>query len=254
MQVNTSEIQSSGLDAIGFSEATNCNRDWEGGLTPLGAGSSAPILKRLHPRRLTRILLLMFMLAGLSAGATSTASQSAAKLTMPSQPLPTFNLQLSIFNLHCASFNLQLAACNHRLTTFNVQLSTFNQHGMGFDQDKATHHFGLTLRGGTIEVEANDASDTTSRDQIRAHLSHIAVAFRAGDFSIPMFVHSETPPGVETMKQLKDAINYKYQETDRGGRVSISTTNPQAIEAIHSFLRYQMREHKTGDPLEPPTL
>jgi hypothetical protein len=122
--------------------------------------------------------------------------------------------------------------------------------GMGFDQDKTTHHFRLLSQGGAIEVSANDSSDTTSRDQIRAHLGHIAQMFTNGDFSIPMFVHDETPPGVKIMKQLKDAIRYEYKDTDRGGRVSISASDPQAIEAIHSFLRFQIREHGTGDSLD----
>jgi len=121
---------------------------------------------------------------------------------------------------------------------------------MGFDQDKATHHFRLTSKGGAIEVQANDPTDTSSRELIRTHLSHVAEAFKAGDFSIPMFVHDETPPGVETMKRLKQAISYRYQETERGGRVTFSTTDAEAIEAIHSFLRYQIREHKTGDSLK----
>jgi hypothetical protein len=122
--------------------------------------------------------------------------------------------------------------------------------GMGFDQQKTTHHFRLLPDGGAIEVQANDTADTASRDQIRTHLGHIAQMFTDGNFSTPMFVHDQTPPGVETMKQLKEAIQYEYQETDRGGRVAISTKDPSAIEAIHSFLRFQIREHKTGDSLK----
>jgi hypothetical protein len=122
--------------------------------------------------------------------------------------------------------------------------------GMGFDQEKTTHHFRLLPQGGAIEVQANDAADTAGRDQIRAHLRHIAQMFKDGNFSIPMFVHDKTPPGVETMKQLKEEIRYEFQETDRGGRVAISTKDPQAIEAIHSFLRFQISEHRTGDSLK----
>ena len=43
------------------------------------------------------------------------------------------------------------------------------------------------------------------------HLRHIAQAFKSGEFNIPMFVHDQTPPGVETMKKLKDQIHYKYE-------------------------------------------
>ncbi len=67
--------------------------------------------------------------------------------------------------------------------------------GMGFDQEKTTHHFLLQKTGGTIEVTAKTADDSASRDQIRKHLRHIASAFAAGDFSLPMFVHDTVPPG-----------------------------------------------------------
>ena len=52
------------------------------------------------------------------------------------------------------------------------------------------------------------------------------------------------------MKSLKSAISYKFEETERGGRVRISTDDPQALTAVQSFLRFQITEHKTGDPLE----
>ena len=121
---------------------------------------------------------------------------------------------------------------------------------MGFDHTKTTHHFLLAPDGGRIEVSANDAADSASRDQIRVHLRHIAVMFEAGDFTIPMFVHAQNPPGVPVMQRLKDVISYTYKETDRGGLVSIQTANAEAVEAIHAFLRFQIQDHRTGDPTE----
>lgn len=122
--------------------------------------------------------------------------------------------------------------------------------GMGFSQEKTTHHFYLTKTGGIIQVEANDQKDTTSRDQIREHLGHIAMMFSEGNFDIPMFVHDQVPPGVNEMKQLKSALSFKYEESERGGRVIISSNNPRAVLAVQGFLRFQITEHKTGDPLE----
>jgi hypothetical protein len=121
--------------------------------------------------------------------------------------------------------------------------------GMGFDHALTTHHFLLSSAGGSIEVTANDPSDTTSRDQIRMHLAHIQKMFSAGDFSIPMFVHDTLPPGVTTMKRLASAIEYRYEDGDRGGKVVISTTDPAARDAIQDFLRFQIADHDTGDPL-----
>ena len=121
---------------------------------------------------------------------------------------------------------------------------------MGFSHEKTTHHFRLFDNGGAIEVTANDPNDTTSRDEIRQHLSHIAQMFAAGNFDVPMLIHATTPPGVSTMKELRDQIRYVFQETDSGARVRISTTNPKAVEAVHNFLRFQIAEHQTGDPTE----
>ncbi len=118
---------------------------------------------------------------------------------------------------------------------------------MGFSHAKTTHHFRLKPDGGSIEVEANDGGDATSRDQIRTHLNHIAQKFAGGDFNAPMLIHAKTPPGVPVMKQLKSAINYQVEETARGARVRITTGNAKALAAIHKFLRFQISDHKTGD-------
>jgi hypothetical protein len=96
-------------------------------------------------------------------------------------------------------------------------------HVMGFSHEKTTHHFRLFADGGAIEVEANDPKDTPSRDQIRAHLAHIAQMFAAGDFNSPMLIHDRVPPGVPTLQQLKTEVTYRFEKTDRGGVVKITT-------------------------------
>ena len=118
---------------------------------------------------------------------------------------------------------------------------------MGFDQDKTAHHFRTSATGGSIEVEVKDPADTASRDQIRGHLKEIAAAFAKGDFTKPFQTHAEVPPGVPSMERLKAVIRYKYEETAGGGLVRISTSNPEALTAIHEFLDYQTREHHAGD-------
>jgi hypothetical protein len=121
------------------------------------------------------------------------------------------------------------------------------EKGMGFSQTTTIHHFLLNADGGVIQVEANDPADTATRDNIRMHLTHIAKAFSAGDFAIPMFVHDTVPPGVPVMKQLADRIHYKCDQTLGGARIVITTTNPDALAAVQQFLRFQIAEHKTGD-------
>ena len=121
------------------------------------------------------------------------------------------------------------------------------EKGMGFSQTTATHHFLLSTDGGVIQVEANHPTDAATRDSIRMHLTHIATAFASGDFAIPMFVHDKAPPGVPVMKQMADKITYKFDESPTGGRVVITTTDPNALAAVQQFLRFQIAEHKTGD-------
>lgn len=124
-------------------------------------------------------------------------------------------------------------------------------HAMGFSHEKTTHHFRLSKDGGAIEVEANNAKDLASRDSIRGHLRHIAVMFSAGNFSTPMLIHDQTPPGVPAMQRLKNKITYVFENTDGGGRVRISSRNPEAVKAVHEFLSFQIKDHQTGDPIVP---
>ena len=129
-------------------------------------------------------------------------------------------------------------------------LGTRGEHVMGFSQDKTTHHFELTKTGGVIQVSVKDAADAEIRDHIRMHLQHIAKAFAAGDFEDPMEVHGEVPPGVPVMKERKAKISYRYESVEQGGRVVILTHDAAALAAVHEYLQYQIREHKTGDPLD----
>jgi hypothetical protein len=123
---------------------------------------------------------------------------------------------------------------------------------MGFDQDKTTHHFPLRPDGGAVQVTTNDTADTASRDAIRAHLKEISEQFAKGDFSAPFATHNETIPGVATMQKLKPKLTYGYEELPQGAAVTIRSADKKAIAAVHDFLRYQIKEHATGDPMEVP--
>jgi hypothetical protein len=120
---------------------------------------------------------------------------------------------------------------------------------MGFSHEKTIHHFRLTPDGGTIEALATDPSDATSREEIRTHLEHIAQMFHNGNFNAPMLIHAQTPPGVPTMKKLCKDIRYDVEDTPNGASVKVSSRNPQAVAAIHDFLKFQIQDHQTGDPL-----
>lgn len=121
---------------------------------------------------------------------------------------------------------------------------------MGFSHEKTTHHFRLYPDGGAIEAEANDAKDAASRDEIRSHFSHISKLFAEGDFSAPMLIHAQNPPGTEGMKRLRTAIEYKVESSEKGARIRITTKDAEALRAVHEFLRFQITDHQTGDTTE----
>jgi hypothetical protein len=134
--------------------------------------------------------------------------------------------------------------CHH------AKVAERGNHVMGFDHEKTSHHFRLSPDGGSIEVSANDSTDTASRDAIRGHLGHIASMFSEGNFDAPMLIHDRVPPGVPTMKRKKASIDWKFEETETGGRVRIVSKDSEALSAIHEFLRFQIEDHQTGDPTE----
>ena len=73
--------------------------------------------------------------------------------------------------------------------------------------------------------------------------------FGHGNFDAPMLVHdSKNVPGTKAMTERTGAIRYQYVETAHGGRVNIVTSDADALAAVHAFLKFQIAEHKTGDP------
>lgn len=140
------------------------------------------------------------------------------------------------------------ASAQHR-----AEVEKHGDEAMGFPHDKTTHHFLLLSDGGAIDVTANDSQDSANTQAIRSHLARIFTMFANGDFSTPMFVHSQTPPGVPVMRQKRSAISYAFEELPAGGRVRIKSSDQEAIKAIHEFLRFQIADHHTGDSVDVPS-
>lgn len=96
--------------------------------------------------------------------------------------------------------------------------SVVEKHGdeaMEFPHDKTTHHFRLYSDGGAIEVIVNDNKDSQNLQAIRSHLTQIVTMFSNREFSIPMFVHDQVPPGVPVMKEKHAEISYNFEHLRR---------------------------------------
>jgi hypothetical protein len=110
-----------------------------------------------------------------------------------------------------------------------------------------SHSFRLFADGGAIELRANDSKDSATVASVRTHLHGIASEFTNKDFKTPTFVHGYTPDGVKQMERLHASINYRYEDVDSGARIRMTTHNPEALSAIHDFLRFQVIEHRTAN-------
>lgn len=135
------------------------------------------------------------------------------------------------------------------LFTGQQDLKDRGAHVMGFDQDKTVHHFRLHADGGSIDIAVKDHHDDANRDAIRSHLPHIAQMFGDGNFEAPMLIHATDVPGTKQMADLKNRLRFVYVETSEGGRVDIFSNDPAAIAAVHEFMRFQIRDHQTGDTM-----
>lgn len=106
------------------------------------------------------------------------------------------------------------------------------------------HHFTVLDAGGVIEVTAARTEGfDAARKRIVAHLSDITRRFKEGDFSIPEATHAVMPPGAREMAAFRDRIEYRFEEIPDGGRVHITTSDRDALAAVHTFLRYQIKDH-----------
>jgi hypothetical protein len=119
------------------------------------------------------------------------------------------------------------------------------QQTMGVDQTTSSHGFQSLPDGGRIVLVRN-VDDSAGAARIRAHLRDMQRAFGAGDFSMPMFIHMKTVPGVSVMAARHSLITYTESDLPNGGALRIATTDSAAIAAVHQFLAFQRTEHHAG--------
>jgi hypothetical protein len=156
-----------------------------------------------------------------------------------------------MFTLMTALFLLAADCPMHDAHMHAAEVDSRGDQAMGFSHETTKHTFKLQKDGGSIEITANSADDAKSISAIRNHLQTISKVFAIGDFAKPEFIHGQMPDGADVMRERKDSIHYRYEERPAGARVVITTEDAKALSAVHSFLRFQITEHRTGDSLAP---
>ena len=140
------------------------------------------------------------------------------------------------------AFFLQMADCPmHHQHDVDSRHDTF-----GMSHDTTQHSFRLLADGGAIELRTTN-DDPKTAGMIQKHMREVTSDFSRGDFEKPLFVHDVMPDGAARMKQLGDAITYRFENLKEGGRIRITTKNAEALEAVHEFLRFQIKDHGTKD-------
>jgi hypothetical protein len=92
--------------------------------------------------------------------------------------------------------------------------------------ETTSKRFFLDKNGGGIELRINDPKDTRARDQARQELRQAARDQTA------------LPPAV--VQQHQKEITYRYEQTDRGGRIRVTAKSRDALRAVQAFLHSQI--------------
>jgi hypothetical protein len=125
-----------------------------------------------------------------------------------------------------------------------AQVQQRGRVAMGVDQYTSTHEFKSLSDGGRITL-TRDSADPAGVQQIRGHMADIAAAFQRGNFTIPGFVHAQTVPGTAVMEERRNLICYRADTVPLGGSLRIQSSDSAAVAAIHEFLAFQRRDHRS---------
>jgi hypothetical protein len=90
----------------------------------------------------------------------------------------------------------------------------------------------LDKAGGVIEVQTTQPDDKPTRDAVRLQLQQEA--------------RNGIPLTTQAMQQHKKKIQYRYENTTRGGRIRITAKSREALLAVQDFLRSQMSNSAKG--------
>ena len=146
---------------------------------------------------------------------------------------------------HSMQADMQAAHGGACADTSFAAMQARGRGAMGVDQYTSTHRFDSLPDGGRIELQ-RDRVDEQGTAVIRAHLREIAAAFAGGDFATPALVHGEAVPGSAVMAARHDQIRYEVHDLPRGAELRITTSDAEALLAIHQFMAYQRAEHHAG--------
>lgn len=130
--------------------------------------------------------------------------------------------------------------------SFNTRFSK----ALGTDVDKVVQHYYLVKNGGVIEFTAKDPADNATIATVQKYLEAQKDLFEKGKAEADAEIYGKIPDGLPALKKLRNEITFFAVNTDSGAALRMFSVNEQARQAIQDFMKFQINEHKTGDPLQ----
>jgi len=122
------------------------------------------------------------------------------------------------------------------LTLFAVGASARPSDDTGVRADTSLHFY-FSDMGGSVVVEVKDPDNFSACESLRNHLEQLTQMFEDGRI------------GTRSIKKLRNAIRFSFQETPAGGRIVIESYDRYTVAAIHTFLEHEIETNKTGDSI-----
>ena len=114
---------------------------------------------------------------------------------------------------------------------------------MPFDLDATTHSFDPTDDGLVETVVADDPDDAEQVELVQGHLGEEAERFRRGDYRDPAAIHGQDMPGLATLEERAASIDIGLHLLPDGARLTFSSDDPVAVDAIHDWGEAQTSDH-----------
>ncbi len=128
------------------------------------------------------------------------------------------------------------------------EVDTRFSRALGVPLDKVTIHYYLVKNGGVIELSAKNTGDSGTIAALQKYLQNQKDLWEKGKETAVTEVHMHPPEAAATMRKLRNDITFYAAKTDNGGVLRMFSINDQARVAIQDYLRFEINEHKTGDP------
>jgi hypothetical protein len=122
-----------------------------------------------------------------------------------------------------------------------------------YDRHRVVHHFYLYPDGGMVTLTVTDPSDAETRKAVRAYVQRVSQLMVVGNLTRLREQFGDGVPGLTRIAEArgrKATITVHSSTPDEGSQIIFSTADAAALEGLHDFLRFQITDLKTGDPLE----